>query len=69
MVRLYNETLTHIAGDPPVAEEEVQVIVDSILLIARPDMLKFIAKGDELVGFLFSFPNIAEGLRRCGAVC
>ncbi|GAB4468320.1 MAG: GNAT family N-acetyltransferase [Anaerolineae bacterium] len=66
MVRLYNETLTHIAGDPPVAEEEVQVIVDSILLIAKPDMLKFIAKGDELVGFLFSFPNIAEGLRRCG---
>lgn len=64
MVDLYNRTLTHIAGDPPLAEESVQVVVDNIALIAEADLIKFIVKDGEIVGFLFCLLNIADGIRK-----
>ncbi len=61
---VYNRTLTHIAGDPPIPKEQVDPIAESVLIIADPDMLKFIMKGDEIVGFLFCFVDISNGIRK-----
>nr|MBN1229059.1 hypothetical protein [Anaerolineae bacterium] len=63
---LYNRTLTHIAGDPPVTQEEVSVVADSALQITEPDLLKFVLKEDELVGFLFCFLDISVALKKTG---
>lgn len=61
---LYNRTLTHITGDPPLSPEEVAVVTENLLLISDPQMIKFIAKGDEIIGFLFCFLDISEGLQK-----
>jgi hypothetical protein len=61
---LYNRTLTHIAGDPPIPQEVVDVVAENLLLISDPKLHKFIVKGDEIVGFLFCFLNISEGLQK-----
>jgi hypothetical protein len=61
---LYNRTLTHIAGDPPITQEEVDAVADGVFTIIDPGLLKFVMKDDQIVGFLFCFLNIAEGLRK-----
>jgi hypothetical protein len=61
---LYNRTLTHIAGDPPLSDEEVAVVADNLLMISDPKMLKFVMKGEEIIGFLFCFVDISEGIQR-----
>lgn len=66
MAEVYNRTLTHIAGDPPLSAEEVKTVADNLALIADPRMLKFITKDDEIVGFLFCFPDISAGIKRAG---
>ncbi|HQE19411.1 MAG TPA: hypothetical protein PK607_12980, partial [Aggregatilineales bacterium] len=64
LAEVYNRSLTHIAGDPPVTQEEVKDLADSLLLIADPKLLKFIMKDGELVGFMFAFPDVGEGIQR-----
>lgn len=64
LAELYNKTLTHIAGDPPLRQEEVDMVAEGLLSIADPKLLKFVMKGDEIVGFLFCFIDISEGLKR-----
>ncbi len=64
LAEVYNRTLTHIAGDPPVSEEEVAAVADNLLMITDPQLLKFVMKGEEIVGFLFCFLDISEGLQR-----
>ncbi len=66
LVDLYNRTLTHIAGDPPVSEDEIEELAKSIAMIADPRLLKFIMKDGELAGFMFAFPDISRGLQRSG---
>ncbi len=66
MAEVYNRTLTHIAGDPPLSDEEVKTVADNLALIADPKMLKFITKGEEIVGFLFCFPDISVAIQRSG---
>jgi hypothetical protein len=61
---LYNRTLTHIAGDPPIPQEVVDIVADNLLLISDPKLHKFIVKDDEIVGFLFCFLNISRGLQK-----
>lgn len=64
LAELYNRTLTHIAGDPPVPPEVVEVVADNLLLISDPKLHKFIIKDDEIIGFVFCFPDISEGLQK-----
>ncbi len=64
VVDVYNEALTHIAGDPPLPHEQAMTVFESAILIANPKMIKFIEKDGEMVGFLFCFLNISEGLRK-----
>lgn len=64
LAELYNKTLTHIAGDPPLRQEEVDMVAESLLMIADPRLIKFVMKGEEIVGFLFCFTDISEGIKR-----
>jgi GNAT superfamily N-acetyltransferase len=61
---LYNRTLTHIAGDPPLSQEQVATVAESMLAIADPELLKFVMKEEEIVGFLFCFLDISAGIQR-----
>lgn len=51
-------------GFTPMTEEEIEIMADRLLSLARPELIKLILQGDELIGFLFAYPNIGPGLRR-----
>lgn len=64
LVDIYNRTLTHIAGDTPLAPEEIEAIVDSVIMVIKPELLKFVVKDDDLIGFLFCFLDISTGIQQ-----
>jgi hypothetical protein len=61
---IYNRTLTHIAGDPPLSQEEVAAVADNVLLVTDPRLFKFITKNGEVIGFLFCFLDISAAIQK-----
>jgi hypothetical protein len=45
-------------------EREIKFILDNILVIADPKLIKIILHDDQVVGFLFGFHDISAGLQR-----
>ncbi len=64
IVQVYNDTFVENWEFNPVTEAEARVIGERLLAIADPKLIKLVMKGDEIVGFLFGFPDISEGIRR-----
>lgn len=62
----YNKTFVNNWEYYPLTEREIQFAVDNILTVAVPQYIKFIAHGDDLVGFLLGFPDISSALQRQG---
>ena len=62
---LYNTSIQNTIGNVPVTEDEVRIIVAQILAFADPRLIKVVMKGDELVGYLFAYPDVSAALQRC----
>jgi len=62
---LYNETLGYIEENYPLTQEELEESAGKLLSMADPHLIKLIQKGDELVGFLFAYPDVSAALQRC----
>ncbi len=61
---VYNQAFATVPEFVPITEDEVWLIAEKILSIANPRLLKLVFKGDDLVGFLFAYPNICRGLQK-----
>ncbi len=61
---LYNESLAGPAGNPPVMDDDMDVMVDQLLWIADPRLVKLIYKGDRAVGWMLAYPDIGKALQR-----
>lgn len=48
----------------PLTQREIKFILDNILVIADPRLIKIITSGDDVVGFLFGFHDVSEALQR-----
>jgi GNAT superfamily N-acetyltransferase len=48
----------------PLTEREIKFILDNILVIAYPKLIKIILHDDQVVGFLFGFHDVSAGLQR-----
>ena len=48
----------------PLSDNELDFVIENILVIADPKLMKVITNGDEVVGFLFSFKDISAALQR-----
>ncbi len=48
----------------PVTEREIKSILDNLLVIADPQLIKIILHDDQVVGFLFGFHDVSAGLQR-----
>ncbi|HEX2993329.1 MAG TPA: hypothetical protein VHP14_00805 [Anaerolineales bacterium] len=48
----------------PFTDGDVKYAVDNVFMIADPRMIKLIMHGDEIVGFLFAFPDASAALQR-----
>ncbi|MBN1439931.1 MAG: hypothetical protein JW929_11025 [Anaerolineales bacterium] len=62
--KLYNDSLAGTTGNTPLTDDEAKAMADQILWFADPHLIKLIAKGDELVGFVFAYPDISAALQR-----
>ncbi len=48
----------------PLTQREIKFILDNILVIADPRLIKIITSGDQVVGFLFGFHDVSAALQR-----
>jgi hypothetical protein len=64
--KAYNSTFVNNWEYYPLTEREIKFAVDGVLTVADPKLIKIILYGDEVVGFLFAFPDISAALQRHG---
>ena len=48
----------------PPTEAEMQAMINGLLAIAVPRYIKVVTKGQEVVGFVFAYPDVSAGLQR-----
>jgi GNAT superfamily N-acetyltransferase len=60
----YNKTFIHNWEYYPFSQGDVQYAVDNIFLVADHRLIKLILHEDEIVGFLFAFPDVSAALQR-----
>ncbi len=48
----------------PLSERELEFVIDAVMALANPRLIKIITHGGEMVGFLFAFPDVSAAIRR-----
>ncbi len=48
----------------PLTDHEIAFLLKNLLQVADPRLIKLIAHGDQVVGFLFAFPDVSAALQR-----
>ena len=62
--KAYNETFINNWEYYPLTEREIDFVVDTLITVANPRLIKIILSKDKVVGFLFGFPDVSEALQR-----
>jgi len=60
----YNDAFINNWEYVPLTDHEIGFVVDNIMTIANPKLIKVIAAGDQAVGFLFGFPDVSAAIQR-----
>jgi hypothetical protein len=61
---LYNGALAGAQGGTPITDEEVRTLAGQMLWFADPGLIKIVMKDDQLVGFLFAYPDLSAALQK-----
>lgn len=64
IARTYNNSFTENWEYAPLTDAEIDFVVDAILMIVRPELIKIILQGEEIVGFLLCFPDLSKAMQR-----
>lgn len=48
----------------PLTQREIKFVVDNIITIANPKLIKIIVHNEDVVGFLFAFPDVSAAIQR-----
>jgi GNAT superfamily N-acetyltransferase len=62
--RTYNDSFVNNWEYVPLTDREIKFVVDSILTIADHRLIKIILHGEDVVGFMFGFPDLSAALQR-----
>ncbi|MEN4012730.1 MAG: hypothetical protein ROW48_11890 [Bellilinea sp.] len=60
----YNKTFVNNWEYYPLTQNEIDFVVNNIITVADPRLIKVILYQDKLVGFLFGFPDVSAALQR-----
>jgi len=60
----YNNSFVNNWEYYPLSDNEIKFVMDNIMVVAVPELLKVITYNDEVVGFLFAFPDISAALQK-----
>lgn len=62
--RAYNRTFVDNWEYVPLTDGEIKFVLDNLLMVANPRLIKIVAHGDDVVGFLFGFPDLSAAMQR-----
>lgn len=63
--KLYNDSFVNNWEYYPLTDREIQFLLDNILIIADPRLIKIITHNEqEAIGFLFGFPDLSAAMQR-----
>jgi GNAT superfamily N-acetyltransferase len=62
--KAYNNAFVNNWEYYPLTENEIKFVLENILVIAIPKLIKVITHGDDVVGFLFGFPDVSAAMQR-----
>jgi len=62
--KTYNETFVDNWEYVPVTDAELDLVVNDLLTVADPKLIKVIMHEDDVVGFLFAFPDLSAAIQR-----
>ena len=48
----------------PLSDEELRVVAERLTQISDPRLIKLVMKGDEIIGFVFGFPDLSAAIQR-----
>ena len=65
VIEAYNAAFSENREFIPIAGEDAKKIADRIIDMTQPDLVKAVAKGDEIAGFVLGFPDVSAALQRC----
>jgi len=64
LIEAYNHTFTENWEFVPLTQREADAVVKRLIDIVDPTLIKFVMKGDEIIGFLIAYPNVGEALQQ-----
>lgn len=62
--KAYNQAFVNNWEYVPLTEREISFLVDNLMMVADPKLIKIIVHGEDVVGFLFAFPDVSAALQR-----
>lgn len=68
-LEIHSKAMSELHSYYPPTEEETRSLINTLLLVADPSLIKLImkrdeAKGDEVAGFILAYPDISDGLKK-----
>lgn len=62
--KAYNRAFADVWAYTPIPDEDIELIVNRILMIADPSLIKLIFKDNDLAGFTFAYPDVSAAFQR-----
>ncbi len=62
--KAYNKTFVNNWEYSPLTEREIALVLENMMTVADPRLIKIITHKDDAVGFLFGFPDLSVGLQK-----
>lgn len=62
--KAYNDSFVNNWEYYPLTENEISFVVDNLMLVANPRLIKIITHDQDVVGFLFGFPDVSAAMQR-----
>ena len=62
--KAYNEAFVNNWEYYPLTQREIDFVIQNIMVIADPRLIKVITHGEAIVGFLFAFPDVSAAMQR-----
>jgi len=64
LIEAYNRTFTENWEFVPLTKREADAVMARMVDIVDPSLIKFVMKGEEVIGFLIAYPNVGEALQK-----
>ena len=63
-LEVHRQAMSGLHSYYPPTENETRAVIDSLLTIVDPSLVKLVMKGDEIAGFIISYHDVSAGLQK-----